>query len=62
MVSKDVEAEKEGGKVGGQEDVEEIRQRVVVVSGEGVGSWQRVLPSSVVWCESGVGRMQSETV
>lgn len=57
-----MEAEKEGGNVGGQEDVEQVRQRVVVVSGEGVGCWQRVLPGSMVWREIGVWRMKSMTV
>ena len=52
-----MEAEKKGGKVGGEEDVEEVGKRVVVVSGEGVGGWKGVLPSGVVGCERGVRRV-----
>lgn len=62
MVGKNVEAEKQSGKIGGQEDMEEVWQRVVVVSSKGVGSGQRMLPGSVVWCESGLRRMKSVTV
>lgn len=36
MIGKNVEAKEEGGKIGGQEDMEEVRHWVVVVSGEGV--------------------------
>lgn len=42
--------------------MEEIRQRMIVVGGERVGSWQSMLPSRVVWCKSGVRRMESVAV
>lgn len=62
MIGKNVEAKEEGGKIGGQEDMEEVRPRMVVVSGERVRSGQCMLPSRVVWCESGGWGMKSVTV
>ena len=53
MVGEEVEAEDDGGEVGGEEDVDEIGDRVVVVGDQGVRGCNRVLPGHMQFIERG---------
>ncbi len=53
-----MEAEKQGGQIGWQENVENVSQRMIVVCNKSVGCGDGMLPARVVTCERRVGMMK----